>query len=121
MVVAFSFKNGRNVTDEDTIDLKISDNTEPDRPIGQVKVILRNGPDVTWWKGLTSGQWEILSCQDGRHGPTSHYLPEADVKQALFGKAKMFGAHAPMYNLMVDGSMKLDPSKVYEFTWIKDF
>ena len=121
MVVPFSFKHSTNVTDEDTIDLKISENTDENRPAGQVKIVLKNGPDITWWKGISIGQTEMLACQDDRRGPNSAYFTAANVETALLEKAKTFGAHTAMYNLMVDGSMKLDASKVYEFTWIKDY
>jgi len=113
------FVEGENRTSEDTIHLGIKETDGT-----QVTISLIADSKITWWKGVNSGQWEMLSTQDDRIGPNIgnyplHYLQHDNGKpKAKLSKAKAFGVHTEMYDLMVKGGFK--QGYHYTFKWLKD-
>ena len=72
-----------------------------------VKIIFKSNPKMTWWKGLVSGQWEIMATHDDMNGPHSTQFPINYLKENHYhlklAKAKTFGVHTNMYDFFVDG------------------
>jgi len=71
----------------------------------EVEIVLKSASNVTWWKeikafdlqGATLG-W--VQTQDGAHGPVSMRFDAQAVDSIVFGKAKAFGVHTGMYQVI---------------------
>jgi len=113
------FVEGLNKTSEDEIFMAVEATGKT-----QVTVSLIAGPNISWWKGIKTGQWEMLSSQDDRVGPNLGNYPMSFLQDnkgnsiAKVCKAKGSGIHTPMYDLMVKNGFKLGYH--YTFTWLKD-
>jgi hypothetical protein len=110
---AQGFKVGVNDLIEDRIRLEV-------RWVGGNKVVLVLSSEVTWWKGICNGNWEMLATQDARKGPVRGSFTVAEIIGAGLYKAKTLGVHSYMYPLRVSPPWGLQPGNEYHFTWLKD-
>jgi hypothetical protein len=88
---------------------------DPDR----VGIALKlNG--VTWWKGIQAGPIVLCQCQDSQNYiSTTTALSDLQGNGLQFWKAKLFGVHTQMYNL-VDVGSTLQGGRSYVFEWQSD-
>lgn len=108
------FVPGTNDTDEDIIELSVKYVGGGDGAV----LVLTSAPNITWWKGICKGQWEMLATQDDRHGPQTGRFPLSDLDGAGVYKAKFLGVHTYMYPLKVAGGF--ENGYEYHFNWVKD-
>merc|ERR1719445_628730 len=111
------FVEGDNVLQGDIVRLHISDNTDPSRPSGEVKVVLSAAPRVTWLKGFGRDHRLRLVTRDAKKSD-SDYFTLVMLRGCGLYKAGFAGIVGRLSSVKVQNGW--DPAKVYEFTWIKD-
>jgi hypothetical protein len=107
----FIFGEGDNDMGEDTI--RMTTNYTGD---GKVTLTLTQDKGK-WWKGITSGQWEMHAVQDDRTYSSGKY-DESYINNLGFGfsKGKLFGVHTWMYGI----KNKFQADYEYVFHWERD-
>ena len=105
---------------QDTVGLSIVAGTGPE----DLQFQLQTHPTVTWWKAIelrsaTDALIAFSETQDADHGPHIRSAPAADLVGArmVLAKAKIFGAHAGMYELR---NLSVYRGRRFEFIWLRD-
>jgi hypothetical protein len=107
----FVFEEGDNDMGEDNIRMTVN-------YTGDGKVTLTLTQDSgKWWKGITSGQWEMHAVQDDRTYSSGKY-DESYINGLDFGfsKAKFLGVHTWMYGI----KNQFQAGYEYVFHWERD-
>jgi len=93
--------------------------TVTDRPGPEIQTIieLETASDITWWKGICRGQWEILATSGDNHGPKTATMTVKELVGAAFYKAGFLGVHTWRHGLAVEGGFQ--EGKKYSFFWKK--
>jgi hypothetical protein len=108
-------RSGAKLRDGDVVQLVEADGPDPNNI--DVSLVLDG---VTWWKGIQAQEIVLCQCQDSQN--QSHAtLPASQVqdKGLQLWKAKLFGAHTPMYEIANPRSWA-QGGKVYTFVWSRD-
>merc|ERR1711937_542473 len=111
---------GDTVLTDDTIRLHISDNTDASRPEGKVKVVLSAAPSVTWYKGFGDNRFPSLYTKAAKKSAGDYLKVDQLRKGCTLYKARIFANNVSRKYSDVKVQNGWDPTKVYEFTWIKD-
>ncbi len=103
--------------DGDKIAVQVTENACPE---SSIKIGLRLGPGITWWKGIQLDEIVVVQCQDTQNESVSAVgYSEFKHRNLNFWKAKTFGAHTPMYTV-VDAKDNMEAGNQYLFEWLKD-
>jgi hypothetical protein len=117
--IKFADLNGtKSLADGDRIACKPT----PDNalPPSQIKIELKLGPDIKWWKGVQSGAIVLCQCQDSQND-ASTTVAYSDFSNQTFDlwKAKAFGVHTLMYTV-TDALEHMKGGHHYLFEWLQD-
>jgi len=106
---------GQQLDDGDIVTLIVSDASDPNTVF--VSLVLQG---VTWWKGIQSNSTVLCQCQDTQIN-SSASLPASQVQSdgLQLWKAKTFGVHTQMYNIVNPRSWA-NGGKIYTFIWQRD-
>lgn len=88
----------------------------------EVEIVLKSASSVTWWKEIKAfdakgGTLGWIQTQDEAHGPVSMRFGAGIVDSIVFGKAKAFGVHTGMYQVLDVWSKR---GKRLTFEWRND-
>ena len=122
----------RDLSDKDHIWISRTPNAVPR---DKVRILLVPGARVTWWKGITvykkitsgsdAGKWQRLrhvSVENttGVSSPITLDISQLDGVALSFEKAKVLGAHTPMYVFHLDSGRSDLAGQQVLFRWEKD-
>lgn len=110
--------SGSTLRDGDRITMELESTGSIDKDKIGIKFAL--GPNVSWWKGLQSGDKVICEMERGVRTTcdTQLWVPRLQRRGLQLWKAKVAGVHTEMYN--VTNATALQGGNVYRFTWHKD-
>lgn len=108
------------VSREDTISLTLAAAGSAD----DVEFVLETDSGVTWWKALeiwssTGQKTHHVDTENAQHGPLSFSVPADDLtgSRLVLAKAKIFGIHTGMYELLNLSSFR---GRSLQFLWQRD-